>query len=56
MTQDLLREYYKQTKPHLASDEIDFLMEDNFTYDEEADDAKDIKRKKLAFKEQVAER
>jgi len=51
----LLREYYKQTKPHLASDEVDFLMEDNFTYDDEADDPKDIKRKKLAFKEQVAD-
>ena len=30
-------------------------MEDNFTYDDEADDPKDIKRKKLAFKEQVAD-
>ena len=50
----LLREYYRQTKPHLASDEIDFLMEDDFTFDDELDDPKDIKRKKLAFKEQVA--
>jgi hypothetical protein len=51
----LLREYYRQTKPHLSSDEVDFLMEDSFTYNEEADDPKDIKRKKLAFKEQVAD-
>jgi len=51
----LLREYYRQTKPHLSSDEVDFLMEDSFTYDEETDDPKDIKRKKLAFKEQVAD-
>ena len=36
----LLREYYKQTKSHLASDEVDFLIEDNFSYDEEVDDAK----------------
>jgi len=51
----LLREYYRQTKPHLDADEIDFLMEDSFTYDEDVDDPKDIKRKRLAFKEQVAD-
>ena len=51
----LLREYYKKTKPHLQSDEIDFLMEDQFAYDEESDEEKDIKRKKLALKEQVAD-
>lgn len=51
----LLREYYRQTKPHLQSDEIDFLIEDNFSYDEEVDEEKDIKRKKLAFKESIAE-
>jgi hypothetical protein len=52
---NLLKEYYKQTKPHLDSEEIDFLMEDQFSYDEDIDDEKDIKRKKLALKEQVAE-
>jgi len=52
--QTLLQEHYKQTKPHLSSDEIDFLMEDQFSYDEEIDDERDIKRKKLALKEQVA--
>ena len=50
----LLKEYYKQTKPHLNDDEIGFLMEDNFEYDEEVDEERDIKRKKLALKEQVA--
>ena len=50
----LLLEYYKQTKPHLNGEEINFLMEDSFSYDEEVDEEKDIKRKKLAFKEQVA--
>ena len=50
----LLLDYYKQTKPHLTSDEINFLIEDSFSFDEEVDEAKDIKRKKLAFKEQVA--
>ncbi len=52
--QDLLYEYYKQTKPHLNNEEINFLMEDQFSYDEENDDEKEIKRKKLALKEQVA--
>ena len=52
---EALHEYYKRTKPHLATDEIDFLIEDRFSFDEEYDDEKDIKRKKLALKEQVAE-
>ena len=51
----LLKEYYNTTKPHLKSEEIDFIMEDKFSYDEEADEEKEIKRKKLALKEQVAE-
>ena len=53
--QEALLEYYKRTKPHLDSGEINFLMEDNFSFDEEVDDERDIKRKKLALKEQVAE-
>jgi hypothetical protein len=51
----LLKEYYTQTKPHLNTEEINFLMEDNFSYDEDVDDERDIKRKKLALKEQVAD-
>jgi len=50
----LLREYYKQTKSHLDSEEVNFLMEDNFKYDEELDEARDIRKKKLAYKEEVA--
>lgn len=49
----LLKEYYKQTKSHLENDEIDFLIEDSFSFDEDMDDERDIKRKKLAFKEEV---
>lgn len=49
----LLKEYYKQTKSHLDNEEIDFLLEDNFSYDEELDERSDIKRKKLAYKEEV---
>jgi len=52
--QNLLHEYYKQTKPHLNNEEINFLMEDTFSYDEDVDDDRDIRRKKLALKEQVA--
>ena len=51
----LLKEYYKQSKPHLNEEEINFLMEDQFSYDEEDDEEKEIKRKKLALKEQVAD-
>jgi hypothetical protein len=51
----LLEEYYKQTKPHLNQEEINFLMEDQFSFDEDTDDERDIKRKKLALKEQVAD-
>ena len=51
----LLKEYYKQTKPHLNNEEIEFLMEDTFSYDEDVDEEVEIKRKKLALKEQVAQ-
>ena len=50
----LLKEYYKKTKPHLNSEEIDFLMEDNFHYDEDMDEERDIRKKQLAIKEEVA--
>ena len=52
--EDLLYEYYKQTKPHLNNEEINFMMDDQFAYDEDEDDEKEIRRKKLALKEQVA--
>ena len=50
----LLKEYYKQTKPHLDSEEISFIMEDSFSYDEEVDEERDIRKKKLAYKEEIA--
>jgi len=53
--QTLLKEYYKSTKPHLSDDEVEFVMEDTFSYDEEMDEEREIKRKKLAMKEQVAQ-
>jgi len=51
----LLKEYYKSTKPHLSEEEVDFVMEDTFAYDEDMDEDREIKRKKLAMKEQVAQ-
>ena len=51
----LLKEYYKQTKPHLDVEEINFLMEDKFHYDEDMDEERDIRKKKLAMKEEIAE-
>jgi len=50
----LLREYYKNTKPHLDQEEINFIMEDSFSFDEDVDEERDIKKKKLAFKEEIA--
>jgi hypothetical protein len=53
-SETLLREYYKKSRPHLDPEEIQFIMEDTFGYDEEIDDERDIRKKKLAFKEEVA--
>ena len=50
----LMVEYYKKTKPHLSYDEIAFLMEDKFSIDEELDTDRDVKRKQLAQKEEIA--
>ncbi len=49
----LLKEYYKNTKPHLNNEEVEFLLEDNYSFDEEIDEPRDIKKKKLAFKEEI---
>jgi hypothetical protein len=50
----LLREYYKQAKSHLDSSEINFMIEDNFSFDEEVDEEREVRKKKLAYKEEVA--
>ena len=49
----LIKEYYKKNKPYLDSEDLDLLLED-FDYDEDLDEEKDIRKKKLAFKEEVA--
>jgi hypothetical protein len=53
--QTALNEYYKITKPHLDDEERSFLMEDTFSFDEEIDEEREVRKKKIALKEQVAE-
>ena len=50
----LLREYYETTRPHLDKEDIDFLMEDKFSYDEEVDDEREVRRKKISQREELA--
>ena len=50
----LLKEYYKNTKPHLDAEEVEFLLEDKFFFDEDIDDEREIKLKKLAFKDEIS--
>ena len=49
----LLREFYKNTKPHLDADDVEFLLNKNFAFDGEADDPQEVKAKQLAFKEEL---
>ena len=51
----LLKEYYKQIKPHLTLEEVEFLLEDKFAYDEEMDEEREVRKKRLAIKEEVAQ-
>jgi hypothetical protein len=52
-SETLIKEYYRKSRPHLDDDEIQFLMEEKFSYDEEEDDDRDIKKKRLEFKEEA---
>ena len=51
--EQLLKEYYSVSKPHLNSEEIEFLMDDNFAWDEDEEE-RVVKKKKLAYKEEIA--
>jgi len=53
-SETLLHEYYKTAKPHLNAEERGFIIEDSFSFDEELDEAREIRKKKLAYKEEVA--
>jgi hypothetical protein len=50
----LLKEYYKKAKPHLDEEEISFIMEDNFSFDVDLDEEREVRKKKLAKKEEIA--
>ena len=52
---DVLDEYYRETKSHLTAEERNFLLEDKFGVDEDVDDEREARKKKIALKEQVAE-
>ncbi len=49
----LLKEYYRKNKPHLDSEDVNLILED-FAWDSEVDEERDIRKKKIAFKEEVA--
>ena len=51
--EQLLKEYYSVSKPHLNNEEVEFLMDDNFAWDEDEDE-RVIRKKKLAYKEEIA--
>lgn len=51
--EQLLKEYYSVSKPHLNTEEVEFLMDDNFAWDEDEDE-RIVKKKKLAYKEEIA--
>ena len=50
---ETLKEYYKQTKPHLDDADIDYLLEEEYSFDEDIDDERDIKKKQVALKEEL---
>jgi len=50
----LLKEYYKQSKPHLDAEEIEFMLNDRFAYNEDEDEEREVRKRKLAIKEEVA--
>jgi len=50
----LLREYYQSSNPNLDAEDISFLMEDKFSFDEELDDEREVRRKKVERKQELA--
>ena len=50
----LLREFYQTSKPHLNSDEVAFLLDENFAFDEDVDEDRDVIKKKIARKEELS--
>ena len=52
--EQLLKEYYSLTESDLDSEDIQYLMNDKFGYDEDLDDEKDVKKKNIAKKREVS--
>ena len=50
----LLREYYQATNPHLDKEDIDFMLEDKFSFEEDIDDEREVRRKKVERKQALA--
>lgn len=50
----LLREYYQATNPHLDKEDIDFMLEDKFSFEEDVDDEREVRRKKVERKQALA--
>ena len=50
----LLREYYEAVYTSYDKEDIDFLLNDKFSYDEDLDDEREIRLKKLERKEALA--
>lgn len=50
---EVLKEYYKQTKPHLDDADIEYLLEEEYSFDEDLDDERDVKKKQVALKEEL---
>jgi len=50
----LLREYYQSTNPHLDAEDVEFMLEDKFSFDEDLDDEREVRRKKVERKQALA--
>tara|TARA_R110000787_G_scaffold87458_6_gene186301 strand:- start:658 stop:1815 length:1158 start_codon:yes stop_codon:yes gene_type:complete len=51
--EDLLKEYYSVSKPHLDNEDIDNLIDDNFAWEEDTDE-RTVRQIRLAYKEEIA--
>lgn len=51
----LLREYYQSSNPHLDNEDIEFMLEDKFSFDEELDEEREVRRKKVERKQALAD-
>ena len=51
---EILAEYYRQTKTHLDEEDIQFELENNFGYDPDYDDEKEGKKRTIAKKQELS--